>query len=212
MASLVRLALRVLVLAGLIFVGHKAIELVGSWLDLSLLPHTEDLLHRSIVLGTAVYVILMAIPFVPGAEIGLTLLTVLGGAIAPLVYLATVLSLMIAFAVGRLLPPAVLQRAFRALGLNRAADHIERASGMTHDDLRNHLAPTSAPRIVKALLRYRYVALAVAINTPGNVILGGGGGLALMAGLSRLFSPVPFLTTVSIAVLPVPLLFFLGHL
>jgi len=72
--------------------------------------------------------------------------------------------------------------------------------------------PPSAPLVLRGLLRYRYVALAVAINTPGNVILGGGGGLALMAGLSRLFSPLPFLLTVLIAVLPVPLLFFVGHL
>ena len=199
-------------LAALIFGGHEIIELIGSWLDVALLPHTEDMLHRAIVVGTAVYIGLMAMPFVPGAEIGLTLLTVLGGAIAPLVYLATAFSLTMAYLAGRLLPPSILQAVLRAVGLKRAAGFIERAADMTQADLQENLMPPSAPLVLRGLLRYRYVALAVAINTPGNVILGGGGGLALMAGLSRLFSPLPFLLTVLIAVLPVPLLFFVGHL
>ena len=212
MASIVRWAIRLLVLAALIFGGHKVIELIGSWLDVSLLPHTEEMLHRTIVVGTIVYVALMAMPFVPGAEIGLTLLTVLGGAIAPLVYLATATSFMIAYTVGRLLPPSTLKRALLAVELKRAADFIERAAAMTQEELHGQMLPSSAPPVVRGLLRYRYIALAVAINTPGNVVFGGGGGLALMAGLSRLFAPLPFLLTVLIAVLPVPLLFFLGRL
>lgn len=199
-------------LAALFLGGREIIELIGSWLNVALLPHTEDMLHRAIVVGTVVYVSLTAIPFVPGAEIGLMLLTVLGGAIAPLVYLATAFSLMIAYLAGRLLPPSLLQAVLRAVGLKRAAGFIERAAGMTQAELQENLMPSSAPLVLRGLLRYRYVALAVAINTPGNVILGGGGGLALMAGLSRLFSPLPFLLTVLIAVLPVPLLFFVGHL
>ena len=43
----------------------------------------------------------------------------------------------------------------------------------------------SAPtRLLPFLLRYRYVALALAFNLPGNAVLGGGGGIAMMAGLS----------------------------
>jgi hypothetical protein len=45
----------------------------------------------------------------------------------------------------------------------------------------------------------------VAINLPGNIVIGGGGGIALMAGLSRLFSPSGFVVTVAIATLPIPL-------
>jgi hypothetical protein len=179
---------------------------------MTLLPHTEDMLHRVIVLGTAAYIILMAIPFVPGAEIGLTLLTVLGGAIAPLVYLATVTSLMIAYMVGRLMPPTYLQKALLSIGLTRAAHFVEEAAAMTDEQLREKLTSSSGPKFLNALLRHRYVALALAVNTPGNVVLGGGGGIAMMAGLSRLFDPLPFLLTVLIAVLPIPLLFFVGRL
>lgn len=40
----------------------------------------------------------------------------------------------------------------------------------------------------------RYVALAVLLNIPGNVVIGGGGGIAFAAGMTRLFSfPLPSL-------------------
>jgi len=45
----------------------------------------------------------------------------------------------------------------------------------------------------------------LAINLPGNMILGGGGGLALMAAMSRMFSIQEYLLMVAVAVLPVPL-------
>lgn len=212
MATVVRWAVRGFCLIALIVGGHQVIGYVSSWLDLTLLPHTEDILHRSIVFGTAIYVVMMAIPFVPGAEIGLTLLTVLGGPIAPLIYLASAASLVIAYSIGRLLPPEILKKGLAGLGLKKAASFVEDAAQLTHEDLQQHLAPASAPKIVRVLVRFRYVALALAINTPGNVVLGGGGGIALMAGLCRLFAPLPFLLTVLIAVLPVPLLFFLGQL
>lgn len=211
MASIIRWGVRAAVLIALIVGGHEIIDRVNDWLNISVMPHTEDMLHRSIVIGTAIYVALMATPFIPGAEIGLTLLTVLGGAIAPLVYLATTVSLMIAFTLGRLLPPTILQRGLAALGLRRAAVFVGEAATMRYDDVCALLAPKSAPRVVRFLLRFRYVALALALNAPGNIVLGGGGGIALVAGLSRVFSPLPFLLTVLVAVLPVPLFFFLGQ-
>jgi hypothetical protein len=60
------------------------------------------------------------------------------------------------------------------------------------------------------LLRFRYLALAVAFNIPGNYLVGGGGGIALMAGVSRLYSVPGFLFTIALSVAPVPLavLFF----
>ncbi|MGB3315212.1 MAG: hypothetical protein WBB85_12430, partial [Albidovulum sp.] len=59
-----------------------------------------------------------------------------------------------------------------------------------------------------------YVLLALLINLPGNSLLGGGGGILLLAGMSRLFSPLATLATVAIAVAPVPILVYLmgeGH-
>ena len=66
-------------------------------------------------------------------------------------------------------------------------------------------------RALRLAIRYRYVALAVAVNTPGNSIIGGGGGIMLMAGLSGIFSPLATVSTIAIAVSPVPLaMVFLG--
>ena len=212
MANIGRWALRLVALAALIFAGHEVIARVADWFDLAILPHTEDMLHRAILLAVGAYVLLMALPFVPGAEIGLTLLTALGGALAPLVYLATATSLMLAFLVGRLLPPTVLSAGLRAIGLRRAGQFVTETAKLSEEELKARLLAASQSRFASALVNYRYVALALAINTPGNVVLGGGCGLAMMAGLSRLFDPLSFLLTVLIAVLPVPLLFFLGQL
>jgi hypothetical protein len=74
--------LRSLVLAALIVGWHEIIGVVTSWLELALLPHTKDILHRANVTGMASYVVLMAFPFVRGAEIGFTLLTAMVGACA----------------------------------------------------------------------------------------------------------------------------------
>lgn len=212
MAAVIRWGVRGLVLLALILGGQQVVGLVGSWLDISLMPHSEDMLHRSILAGIVVYVVVLALPFVPGAEIGLMLLTVLGGPIAPLVYLATALSLMISYAVGRLLPRTLLQRGLTRLGLVRAARLVARASEKTYEDFQDGLVNSATPKLLRILFRFRYVALILVINMPGNLILGGGGGIALMAGLSRAFAPLPFLLAVLIAVLPVPLAFYIGRL
>ena len=212
MAAVIRWGVRGLVLLALILGGQQVVGLVGSWLDISLMPHSEDMLHRSILAGIVVYVVVLALPFVPGAEIGLMLLTVLGGPIAPLVYLATALSLMMSYAVGRLLPQTLLQRGLARLGLVRAARLVARASEKTYEDFQDGLVHSATPKFLRFLFRFRYVALILVINMPGNLILGGGGGIALMAGLSRAFAPLPFLLAVLIAVLPVPLAFYIGRL
>lgn len=56
------------------------------------------------------------------------------------------------------------------------------------------------------MLNYRYLSLAVCLNLPGNAALGGGGGLALLCGVSRQFDWRSFALTVAIAASPVPIL------
>jgi hypothetical protein len=43
------------------------------------------------------------------------------------------------------------------------------------------------------------------VNTPGNAVIGGGGGIMLLAGLSGIFAPLPTALSIMIAVSPVPL-------
>jgi len=56
----------------------------------------------------------------------------------------------------------------------------------------NLLIDRAPKRLLPLLLRHRYLALAAALNIPGNYIIGGGGGIALFAGVSRLFSVTGF--------------------
>jgi hypothetical protein len=54
--------------------------------------------------------------------------------------------------------------------------------------------------------RYRYALIAMAVNLPGNALIGGGGSILFVAGLSRLFRPWAMAGTIALAVAPVPLM------
>jgi hypothetical protein len=153
----------------------------------------------------AVYILLMAMPFCPGIEIGLGLIMLFGAPIVPLVYGATVVALMIAFLVGRFVPPRLILHAFDTLRLRRTRDVLRRMEPLDESGRLTLLQGSSSSRVLRGLLRHRYVAVAIALNTPGNIVLGDGGGIALAAGFSRLFSLSGFAITVILAVAPVPL-------
>ena len=109
---------------------------------------------------------------------------------------------------GSLLPYPALRRFLADLGLRRAAALIDALQPLDRtarlDFLRARL-----PGWLSPLARsQRYILLALLINLPGNTILGGGGGILLVAGVSRLFSPVATLLTIALAVAPVPILVY----
>jgi hypothetical protein len=54
--------------------------------------------------------------------------------------------------------------------------------------------------------------IAVALNLPGNVIIGGGGGIGLIAGMSNLCPFPKYILFVSLAITPLPILFLAGKL
>ncbi|MCV2882168.1 hypothetical protein [Actibacterium sp. XHP0104] len=166
-------------------------------------------LNAMVVTVVAIYVLASAIPFVPGAEIGLGMLMVFGAPVAVLVYLCMVAALCLAFLAGRLVPQAALVRFFEFLHLRRAAALARQSADMPPDQRLNLLIERAPTRLIPFLLRHRYLALALAFNLPGNSLLGGGGGLAMFAGLSRLFAIRWFLLSVVLAVAPVPALIML---
>ena len=166
-------------------------------------------LNKMVLMALALFVVASALPFVPGAEIGWVMLAAFGAPVVLPVYLCMVLALSLAFCMGRLVPPVMLQRVFRFLYLRRAAELVEHTAGMTPHERQAVLAERAPAAIGPVLLRHRYLALAVAFNIPGNSVAGGGGGLALFAGLSRLFSWPGFLTCVVLAVAPIPAMVWL---
>ena len=193
---------------GLIGGGLAAGRGLTEFAVLDIWPSNESQIHRMIMSATAVYVAAAAVPFVPGAEIGWALIVTLGPDIVPLVYLSMVAALVLAYGVGRLVSPALTAAVFGFLGLMRARDLVLRMQPLGHDE-RLELLISSAPRrVLPFLLRHRHVALAVALNIPGNTLAGGGGGLAFAAGMSGLYRFPEYLLTVLLAVAPVPLLVF----
>ncbi|MCB2080093.1 MAG: hypothetical protein KDE55_20655 [Novosphingobium sp.] len=191
-----------------------AAKLAGDWvtekISMNLTPSTEPALHRAIMVAIVLYILLMMLPFVPGAEIGFALMTMLGPKIVPLVYACTVVALSLAFLVGRLIPQQTIIDAFDFLRMKRAAGLMRSLTRIEDDQRAEFLLSRSPSRFVSVLLHHRILALMVALNVPGNSVIGGGGGIGLFAGYSRLFTFPAFLIAVAIAVAPVPLFMMLA--
>jgi len=205
------LILKIGILIGFIVLATWGVHMIRDALDLQIRPDNEQQVHKAIMFGAAAYVGLLAMPFVPGAEIGIALLAGFGAAIAPLIYICTVAAMMLAFTIGRFLPINALERLLRFLRMRRAAELVARAAPLSKNERVAMLLEGQSKRVLHLALRYRYVAMAVAVNMPGNSIIGGGGGIMILAGLSGIFTPLSTFLTVVFAVSPVPLaVIFLG--
>jgi len=187
--------------------------LLGRWLtltaELDIRPSNEPEMHALIMGSTVVYVLASALPFIPGAEIGFALIMMLGVQIIPLVYISMLLALTLSYLVGRLIPARMVAGIFGFCGLSDARDLVLRIAPLSAHARVDLLIAHAPRRILPFLLRHRYLALFVALNLPGNTLIGGGGGIALAAGMSGIFPIGPYFMTIAIAVAPVPL-FILG--
>lgn len=196
--------LKIILLLLLIVAGNFMAEWVANALQFEVRPSNEDLVHQTLMVSAIAYALLIAIPFVPGVEVGLALIAMLGPPIVLLVYLSTLLGLSISFTVGRLIPLNSLIGLLDRLHFQRARDLLKAVEPLDQKDRLTFLLSKTPNRYVPFLLRHRYVALFVAINLPGNFLIGGGGGISMVAGLSRLFSLTGFLVTIAVAVAPLP--------
>ena len=158
-----------------------------------------------IAAAVAIYTFLIALPFVPGIEIGVSLMVLKGAAIAPVIYGATFVGLISAFLAGRFMPIRWLTRVFRDLHLKRAWELTSRLDGMPRSRRLALLRKSLPDALAGWAIRWRYVALALVLNLPGNAIIGGGGGLCLIAGVSGIFTFRWTAVTLLLAVAPVPL-------
>jgi len=206
-----RLLLRLALLVGLVV----ALQLGGRWAA----GHVEDVFmayHKTygaiaLYAVVAVYVVAMALPYVPGIEISLALLMIFGAEGIAVVYFATLLALSLSFGLGRLIPPRLIARFFGWLHAYRAQALVQRLAPLGAEERLGLLLERAPVRVMPFLLRHRYLAVAVAFNMPGNALIGGGGGIALAAGLSGLFHPLRFVAMVCLAISPIPLLILTHH-
>ncbi|NQV61197.1 MAG: hypothetical protein HQ502_16135 [Alphaproteobacteria bacterium] len=144
---------------------------------------------------TAVYALILAIPFMPGLELGLIIMALFGAKGIVAAYLGTILGLCSAYVVGRRLAGLSFGKLVAVRWANWA--RLERFMG---------------PGFTAFIEKYRYVLLGLAFNLPGNSALGGGGGISLMSGMSGLFALPKFFLTAVIATAPLPILIFLGFI
>lgn len=200
-----RVVMKLIVVAGLIGLAKLGMAAFSAKLAALESGTATRAMAGMIVTLMIGYIILLAVPFVPGIEIGLALLVLQGAEAAPYVYLATVMGLFLAFCIGQCAPldrliglceECYLLRVANLLAGIKSTPREERLAKM-HDRLPGWIAPF--------ICDYRYVTLAVTINLPGSFALGGGGGILMVAGITRLFQTHHVLLTLALATLPVPL-------
>lgn len=200
-----RVARRLIVVIALVYLAKLGLDQISAKIAL----YESDAAARAMVglLVTVMigYALLLAIPFVPGVEIGIAVLVLQGPSAAPIVYVATAAGMFLAFAIGQYAPYSRLIQFCNDLALVRVADLLARIeqtpSQQRLDQMQDRLPRWLAP----VFCNYRYVTLGLAINLPGNIALGGGGGIMMAGGLSRLFQTRFTVLTILIATLPVPL-------
>jgi len=181
----------------------------GSWLadqiNMQISPHREAVL----LLAVIAYILLMAIPFMPAIEVGLGLMLLMGSTGAVLAYVCTLIALSISFFIGRVVPPRSVCRFFRWLHLFKACELIAELGPLSHQERLELLHAKAPSKLTPILLRHRYLAIAIALNLPGNAIIGGGGGIGFITGMSMIVKFRTYIAVLALAIAPLPLSFFL---
>lgn len=189
--------------------GWAAGHVLSQWAAIDVRPSNEPEIHAMVMIIAVVYIIASCVPFIPGAEIGFGLIAIFGSRIIPLVYLCMVAALVLSYCVGRFVPASFLVAFFGWLGLTKSQKLVTEMAGHRPEQRASMLTAISSNRLLPFLVRHRFLALAAAFNLPGNSLVGGGGGLALAAGMSGLFPIAPFIVITALAVSPLPLLILL---
>lgn len=201
-----RLALAIYAI--LLAAGWGAGELLLGMTVPELRPMNEPMIHRMVMGALVLFVVMAAIPFIPGAEIGFALLLMFGGQASGIVYAGMVGALLLSFTVARFVPLSLLSQLTASLRLAGAARFFDLLASMPAEERSRFISDRLDGQFSSTLLKNRYLALAILLNVPGNSLLGGAGGLAFMAGISGLYRFWPYLLSVLIAVAPIPLIFY----
>ena len=205
-----KLLVKILLLIGCLVLINYGGGLVVHKLNFQLWPEHEHLMMTMLWLSIGVYILWMAMPFVPGIELGLALMVMLGPPGIVLVYVCTLLSLSLSFAIGRLIPLKAFARFLGWLHLNKARDLMLTLEPMKPQERFDILLQRAPSKIGPFLLQHRYLMIALILNLPGNALIGGGGGIGLIAGMSKLYTFPRYFLLISVAITPLPLLFLAG--
>ncbi len=204
--GLMRTLVRLLVVVVVVIALHEVFTRAEAWISASQYSWAMPGLTLAVLF---LYALMIAIPFVPGVEIGLSVLALSGPSVAPMVWIATTLGLSLAYMAGCKVPYRWLHRVFLDLHLTGACRLLKRFEDLPPKGRVVFLQSQLPTRFGPYVLRFRYLGLAILINIPGNSVIGGGGGIALLAGVSGLFRVPATVLTIALATAPVPLAIWL---
>ncbi|MBT3226180.1 MAG: hypothetical protein HN580_15555 [Deltaproteobacteria bacterium] len=163
---------------------------------------------KAALIAGVVYIFLLSIPFFPGVELAWLVIMIFGKEAVVMIFFFTICGLSLSFAIGRWFEKSWVTSGLDIRSLEkRFYERIEKIKARIKKQLpemflsktSRHLLPNS-----------RYIILAILINLPGNTIIGGGGGIALLCGMNRSFSWKGFIVTIALAISPLPILLFMG--
>ena len=193
----------------LIVFGHYLSHLEAPDIRDTLTALRGDMGTMALLVCAVMLAILLSLPFVPSVEMGLMMMAVFGSDGAAAAWLATIAGLSMAYAAGRYMPTGWAVALLMRYGLVQK-DRDPDKSLMAELRERLRLSGGKGHKAAAFLMRNRYLLFAVLLNTPGNSVLGGGGGIALVSGFARLYRWHWFVLTVALASLPIPFLVFFG--
>ena len=203
---------RIAILLAIIILLNFAGTSLGQQINFQLFPRHESMLQGALLIALLLYILLMATPFMPGLEVGMAVMFLFGSKSALLVYFCTIVALSISYTIGRYFPLRIVHRLLKWLCLEKASELVIELEPLAQQERLEYLSGKAPSRITPFLLKHRFVAIAVLLNLPGNALIGGGGGIGLVVGMSRLVPFHTYVLVMAIAVSPVPLCIYLQGL
>ena len=188
--------------AALNYAGHCLTE----YLDQEIWPHSPQYLDQIIIVMMLIFFVFMTLPFLPAIEISLVLLALVEIKGVLVIYGLTILALSLAYGMGHRMPLHVLVRILYFFHLTKAAAVFARIAEADPASRLEMLQQEINSSMAQRWVRHRYLLLALLLNMPGNAVIGGGGGIAMLCGMSGLVSYPKFLLTTLLAALPIPML------
>ncbi len=177
--------------AGFVFYFDVAAQLQ------SISERNSDAVFYSLIIACVCYGLLLMLPFVPALELGLLLMSIYGADGIIGAYVATVSALMLSFLLGC------------KLGQHRKIRWSANES-KTPTSRKKQIRNRFLIGFYNNVSRRPYMSLALLLNMPGNVVLGGAGGIAMMAGASGHMQFFRYGLTVMLATSVLPILFMVG--
>jgi hypothetical protein len=101
----IRLTLKIALFLGILIFLNYALGWLANLVAFQLWPRQANMALYILGGSVALYILTLAIPFLPGLEIGIMIMMMLGRPGIVVAYICTVIALSLSFLFGRLLPP-----------------------------------------------------------------------------------------------------------